>query len=365
MAKVGTSNVNVQEIGSILNAAGGSVNINQPLTFFTTAAKINKWSFYKPVSYAKDFDMTELDFKNADDGFVFTDYASIDNLITALNNNSVWDYRLPTGGSSSPYRLGDFRGYDTEATEWFKFSIHLSSSSITINIPSSIKDRLSYFDYWHSKLPTSRNLYYLALLFYNSSRRFTVSMSDMADVVSGEVNFGVNMLSQIPSGTYNIALGITEHSSIGQMVSAEMPFYCLSDSWTVASVKSPADEGRELLNNVTISIGTVDYGIYSEGAGFYTCEVYTAHVTLINNNTSGGTLTLTIAGTLSSTSPEGYVTHTATPSPSYITIGQGETKTVSLSFTQLAMLSGKTARFGLEFGIFNNAYTKTVTKTLS
>lgn len=187
----------------------------------------------------------------------------------------------------------------------------------------------------------------------------------MADVVSGEVNFGVDMSSQIPSGTYNIAIGINEYSNIGDMVSADVPFYCLSDSWTVALVKSPADEGRELLNNVGITIDTVDYGLYSEGAGFYTCEVYSAYVTLVNNNTSGGTLTLTIDGTLSSTSPEGYVTNTGSPSPSFITIAQGETKTVDLSFSNFTLLSGKTARLGIEFGIFNNAYTRTVTKTLS
>lgn len=129
MAVIGTSKVSVQSIGSVLNEAGGSVNINQPLTFFTSDAKINKWAKYKPVPYTKNFcqnfDSSRSDYdanwyKGNDGWCSFEPMAVNSDPITDYRNGAGWIYRLPKGGASEPYRLGDFIGYDTEAEPFIK-----------------------------------------------------------------------------------------------------------------------------------------------------------------------------------------------------------------------------------------------------
>ena len=44
-----------------------------------------------------------------------TSYSSIENLISAIKKNGASTYHSPTGGASSPYRLGDFRNYNHNA----------------------------------------------------------------------------------------------------------------------------------------------------------------------------------------------------------------------------------------------------------
>ena len=69
--------------------------------------KINKWSKWKPVSLNKLTPLTEGDLKDVDYGLtpppVNTDYTKI--------VDTKWTYTKPTGGLSSPYRIGDFRNY--------------------------------------------------------------------------------------------------------------------------------------------------------------------------------------------------------------------------------------------------------------
>ena len=69
MAVIPNSDIQLAtEIGQVLNSAGGSVDVNQPLTYFTESAKINKWCKNKPMRINKDFDITEDDKRNANYG---------------------------------------------------------------------------------------------------------------------------------------------------------------------------------------------------------------------------------------------------------------------------------------------------------
>lgn len=86
------------------------------------SANINKWAKYKPISIAKLFNITEKDRANCRYGLDFTTNSilttnfqrgssfslSAYSLQNVLDASSEWTYSRPTGGSSSPYRLGDF-----------------------------------------------------------------------------------------------------------------------------------------------------------------------------------------------------------------------------------------------------------------
>ena len=91
------------------------------------SANINKWSKYKPISITKPFNITEKDRANCRYGLDFTTNSILTNnfrrdssfslssysLQNILNASSEWTYSRPSGGSSSPYRLGDFVNNET------------------------------------------------------------------------------------------------------------------------------------------------------------------------------------------------------------------------------------------------------------
>lgn len=135
MAIIKDSNIVLSsDIGSVLNTAGGSVNINQPHTFFTSAAKLNKWSLNKPFVHATNFFASATERANAryyaNQGFdenscpYFTNlynmakYMYSDGTSPNPDNGAIeepFKYVLPSGSTSQPLRLEDFIGYDTNA----------------------------------------------------------------------------------------------------------------------------------------------------------------------------------------------------------------------------------------------------------
>ena len=124
MAVIPNSNVNLAtNIRDVLNAAGGSVT-NDTTTFFTSSANINMWSKHKPVPLTADFpdyNGTWWKGNSGNCGINITQYNSMDEVYNATTGSlNGWSYTLPSGGSYEPFRLGDFRGYSTDAVPPFK-----------------------------------------------------------------------------------------------------------------------------------------------------------------------------------------------------------------------------------------------------
>ena len=135
MAQIPSTSVSMDTIKATLQGGGGSVS-NDLLTFFTTGAKINPWSQYKPISIPADFvDIPSSTWSAYDYGLTPpTTNSSNTVLKTAIQNPSSvqWAFALPTGGSNSPYRLGDFRLYRSDATSPF-YSLSSPSNSVALN----------------------------------------------------------------------------------------------------------------------------------------------------------------------------------------------------------------------------------------
>lgn len=120
----GTTDVSINlatQVRDVLNAAGGSVG-NDITTFFKPAAKLNMWSKYKPVVSKElfySFALWKSEGYRGNDGHCglsFTEYGNATSLMTALRNGAaMWTYNIPSGGTTAPLRLGDFRGYCTSA----------------------------------------------------------------------------------------------------------------------------------------------------------------------------------------------------------------------------------------------------------
>lgn len=77
------------------------------------SSKINPWSKYKPIACADSYWPQGADGNYGLTPKVLSSRSNVATVYDGVNNG--WTYTKPTGGASSPFRLGDFRGYYHDA----------------------------------------------------------------------------------------------------------------------------------------------------------------------------------------------------------------------------------------------------------
>lgn len=82
-----------------------------------TMADINRWSLRRPIRHT-GLGLSLDDFKAANWGYTINSYSTPALLYAALQAGTAWSENKPAGSSASPYRLGDFRGYDPSSKQW-------------------------------------------------------------------------------------------------------------------------------------------------------------------------------------------------------------------------------------------------------
>lgn len=116
MAILKSNNISILDVHNTLG------NASYDLGTLCKSTNINPYSMWKPViSTALTSDYNTM--KNAN--FGFKDGNSSTDLAARR-----WVYHMPTGGSSSPYRLGDFRNYNSDKA---------GTNFINVNLPSSLQ----------------------------------------------------------------------------------------------------------------------------------------------------------------------------------------------------------------------------------
>ena len=138
MAQLPTTGITVSLVAQTLGV--GTTDIGR----LCTSDRINKWAKYKPVccfqTVAGDRnEICKAKYDNGDGSNVYEnhsngDYGLAPGFMEAAESGSAWGeqikeacshdwvYQKPTGGINFPYRLGDFRGYDTEAEPFITFA---------------------------------------------------------------------------------------------------------------------------------------------------------------------------------------------------------------------------------------------------
>lgn len=151
-----TAPVSIDDLKNLFGEGSGD------LATLCTSPKINVWAKYKPTVYPSPF---PDDWYKANDGNYGIN-------ITVENGKNNWKdlvaeyskanngygtlYNKPTGGASSPFRLGDFRGYFHDATpevkDYLSSNVFIRESDTNQiptehNIVSVDGLQISYFDF--------------------------------------------------------------------------------------------------------------------------------------------------------------------------------------------------------------------------
>ena len=96
-------------LGEVVNG-----KLDTRLSTLCTSSKINQFSKWKPVNY-DGIEINATILKNINYGLTITSASTVDQLVSLIDENGTHTYDRPIGGLKSPYRLGDFRNYNTNA----------------------------------------------------------------------------------------------------------------------------------------------------------------------------------------------------------------------------------------------------------
>ena len=147
-----TAPVSVDDVKSLLGESSND------LATLCKSSKINVWAKYKPTVFPSPFPDDWYKSKDGNYGLNIT----VDNRVSSwsalvaeyskANNGYSNIYKRPSGGATSPYRLGDFRGYNHKAkpeiSDYLAATNYLEDSQISLsvayNVVTADGDQVSY-----------------------------------------------------------------------------------------------------------------------------------------------------------------------------------------------------------------------------
>ena len=133
-----TAPVSIDDLKSLFGEPSGD------LATLCKSPKINVWAKYKPTVYPSPFPDDWYKSKDGNYGLNIT----VDNRVSSwsalvaeyskANNGYSNIYNRPSGGATSPYRLGDFRGYNHKAkpeiSDYLAASNYMEDSQISLSV---------------------------------------------------------------------------------------------------------------------------------------------------------------------------------------------------------------------------------------
>lgn len=296
----------VPEVGQVLQGAGGVVDVYYAPSYFAANAKINKWSKYKPTKYRNlvhatgNEDPKQWQADNGlcgfkDSSIVFNSAAS---LVAAYRADSTFVYELPTGDTTYPLRIADFREYYTEARSpiWsFDYTGQIyannSSSSSTFKIMGNSSIDISHNLRLSDILPdtvSSLSTYYFGVIITNKSGSIitTVKSSSTIGASAGFVKEVTVKQTQIGStGTYLAypALIDDDGKEFVACPIGHVEFQVLASA-DAEKVGWMADSGKWAIGDRFTYQGRIGYSPSFEGVGVF-IELLVNNVSLGNGQT--------------------------------------------------------------------------------
>lgn len=270
---LGSSNISTTVVANELGVSTHSVSQ------LCASPNINQWSLYKPISVNKHTGLTEQDYLDNNFGFIIPHFNNFRDLRLSIDDPSKtdWRYDKPTGGSTSPFRLGDFRKYDHHATELFPLTMDGSAYlGDTLRI-STITDLvwLTQWGEWSEFQGVQQQ--YLNVGFYVPGIGFyTLTDTDqgqtIGDIDSDKLHIWLDASQGFTVGrTYNVYLVLTTWDGRNGQNKWYWPADSDGGTWWYLPSSTPASftvsEPPKPQDSITISLS--GEGDFSEKTGYY------------------------------------------------------------------------------------------------
>lgn len=230
--------ITTTDVGTVLQSSSHNVGTLCSLN------GINKWAKYKPVRYSTVTKLTEEQLKSVNYGLVPSENPEIVSKEGLTYDGEIqlgaeWIYNKPTGGSSSPYRLGDFlNAKDVEEPGYY----HLAKAPI-----SGLPDTLSITE---AQLKNKQ----IPIISFNA-KWGDASYEGVGDTSGIEIPLNTFQLisnSPIDDGNWRIALAIEIPTFQGR----KLLRYASSEE-TISSSNSAIAIGEQLIN-INLSDDVID-----------------------------------------------------------------------------------------------------------
>lgn len=149
-----TAPVSIDDLKNLFGKGSGD------LATLCKSSKINVWAKYKPTDYNAAFSDNWSKGKDGNYGLNITtdnrvsSWSALVAEYSKANNGYSNIYKRPSGGASSPYRLGDFRGYNHKAkpeiSDYLAATNYMEDSQISLSVAYNAVtvdgDQVSYKD---------------------------------------------------------------------------------------------------------------------------------------------------------------------------------------------------------------------------
>lgn len=214
-----TKPVSIKDVQQTIGNASGDLGT------LCKSPTINKWSNHKPISSSILFNTSDSFFKVNNYGLSIPILHNPGNLSTdntlvyyLANNDIVWPYNKPTGGSNSPYRLGDFSNYyhgalnpigSIGATDYYyngdAVVIDYEQNDYELNVDGGNQYNITLNDLVINGVNTSTCYY--GLMLYTSSEYHLYTTNNT--IGNGPISFKVTDIKPSRAQSYTAALFIS------------------------------------------------------------------------------------------------------------------------------------------------------------
>lgn len=272
----------ISEVKSVLAETANSVG------GLCTSPKINKWSKWKPVRHSSPVSITEVQLKSTNYGLntpVYTSAGAIStngSFLYDLKNKAYnWEYMPPTGGQTSPYRIGDFRNYEHSAVMPIA---SMPSYDAFVDINNSIQIDLEviveYPDAYNITLQDINHQgvdmtnYYLGVMLYKPANNTFIIGTSPDKISSGNLTIILNNMGN-NTGVWKAAffmssVALTQGGTlpVANYIPIDIPHVDVTVNSTGGNVTI---DTFGMWNNTDKAV-IYEYVLYNSGGGFKTVE---------------------------------------------------------------------------------------------
>lgn len=313
------------------------------------------------------------DYYDCNDGFSIATYSTALDLISGMVNNTAWTYQPRT-----VYRLGDFRNYNHNATEWFQLDAATYTAYDGSVIHFTLSNELDWLfnnfakfrDYTASHQSGNLDIGFILARSWNSNVN-SCYYYKFCDCLDYDNRQSIIFSANLPDGTYYVVPVLTTYTNVNAGTFVYLTensniygnWYALPCQPVAITKTASSSESSDVLDNIDVEASNGSYTDGSDSSGDYVSNL-DFDLTVTNDYERSATIVVTLK--FLNAYMYGSV-RDITVATKQFALGSGETGTQHISYPdQIYYLAGDvsekvTLSAEIDVTTNNNHYTQTRT----